>query len=316
MYDTVTLRLTIADVDGVNLIETVAPRLHDCKHVTKSGAVRIEGKTNGMIVTARRDVLRVSGSLCKYYHGDNIKQMTRNDARAAIDQLGERLGISIRAAEVERVDVSVNVTAPQPLKLYNAVMGEMAGAYKDIFGKGHGLTYKPKNSRHKWALLLYDKAREAKRDIYALSLVGLNVLRCELQLQNRQTIKTLLGVSELRASDLWSGKVYNKLKDIVMNKIEAIESNQRVTIAGDVSSTKDMSLKTLSVYCHVEGLDNVVAEFEWGLCKGLPPTAAQRKAITRFKAQCKEAVERYTRKTDSPADDLKARLGSAIRAAK
>lgn len=316
MYDTVTLRMTSADAKGLDFVGAVAPRLHDLSRISDGKAVRIKGMIDNMTVTVRRDVLRVSGSLCKFYYGNNIERLTRKETKKAIEQLSLRVGVDLSGATVERVDVSANFTARQPLKMYNANIGNLQGAYKDIFGKGHGVTYKAKNSRARWALLFYDKARESKRDIGALALGGLNILRCELQLQSNAAIKALLGESVLYASDLWKLSKYRHLKDVIMKKINAIENLPQRNIAGEVVTLKDMHLKGLAAYCLRVGYDYVIAEYEHGVCKGLPPTETQRKAITRFKQQCRCAIMRFTESHNSAADELKQQAIAAIRAAK
>lgn len=316
MFDTVTLRLSIGEASGASLLDMVTPRLSNLVISNRNGVPLANGAIGNMSVKVGRDLLRVTGSICKYFHGDNIAQMTRKDMKEAISRLSADMGVDLKGAQVERADIAVNIYIKKPLKLYSVFMGELEGAYKDTYGRGHGVSYRSKNARKRIAVIVYDKALEARKEMNRRELKGLRVLRCEMQIQSNKTLKVLLNRPSIRASDLYNSNVYQSLKTLFIEKIQRIKNMGDKKIRGEVLNTGDAMEKALSAYCHKYGVDYVVAEFESGTCKGAQPNESQRRAISRYRKRCMEAIKKYGETPNQDVEELKGAVIDAINRAK
>ena len=155
MIDTVNLRLTAAEAEGVSFIDEIPRYLTDVgTHQYSSGEVLITGKLNGLTVTANRWEMKVKdGSLCKWYLGNNYKAMSRGDVQRAFERLSDELHQPMSLAAVTRLDVGCTLITQFPVAVYINHLGGLAWAQR--LRQPDSVYYKKRDE----VLCFYDKNR-------------------------------------------------------------------------------------------------------------------------------------------------------------
>lgn len=246
MYDTVFLRLTQAEVNGVDFLEEVPCFLEDVGEHIYSGFPFITGNLNGLKVTANRYQLKVKdGSLCKYLLGDNFQTMGRGDTQRAIEKLSDNLHLPMGKAVVTRMDIAQNFIVKHPPQVYLNHLGALR--YANRLQEPSGLYYSLNGGR----LCFYDKNKEqkSKREEIPNLYNGRNVLRYERRYTQRIAAK--FGVAEVTGAMLYNEAFYiealnrwkadyqaiQKINDITLN-FQAMKTKQELYKMGILSLTE------------------------------------------------------------------------------
>jgi len=246
MYDTVFLRLTQAEVNGVDFLEEVPCFLEDVGEHIYSGFPFITGNLNGLKVTANRYQLKVKdGSLCKYLLGDNFQTMGRGDTQLAIEKLSDTLHLPMGKAVVTRMDIAQNFIVKHPPQVYLNHLGALR--YANRLQEPSGLYYSLNGGR----LCFYDKNKEqkSKREEIPDLYNGRNVLRYERRYTQRIAAK--FGVAEVTGAMLYDEAFYiealnrwkadyqaiQKINDITLN-FQAMKTKQELYKMGILSLTE------------------------------------------------------------------------------
>lgn len=246
MYDTVFLRLTQAEVNGVDFLEEVPCFLEDVGEHIYSGFPFITGNLNGLKVTANRYQLKVKdGSLCKYLLGDNFQTMGRGDTQRAIEKLSDNLHLPMDKAVVTRMDIAQNFIVKHPPQVYLNHLGALR--YANRLQEPSGLYYSLNGGR----LCFYDKNKEqkSKREEIPDLYNGRNVLRYERRYTQRIAAK--FGVAEVTGAMLYNEAFYiealnrwkadyqaiQKINDITLN-FQAMKTKQELYKMGILSLTE------------------------------------------------------------------------------
>lgn len=246
MYDTVFLRLTQAEVNGVDFLESVPCFLEDVGEHIYSGFPFITGNLNGLKVTANRYQLKVKdGSLCKYLLGDNFQTMGRGDTQRAVEKLSDTLHLPMDKAVVTRMDIAQNFIVKHPPQVYLNHLGVLR--YANRLQEPSGLYYSLNGGR----LCFYDKNKEqkSKREVIPDLYNGRNVLRYERRYTQRIAAK--FGVAEVTGAMLYNEAFYiealnrwkadyqaiQKINDITLN-FQAMKTKQELYKMGILSLTE------------------------------------------------------------------------------
>lgn len=103
--------------------------------------------------------LWIYGSLCKYYHGDNLQTLTYRETCEAIVRLIEDTELPIHLFKVTRLDISINVLLNEPTSNYIKMFEEYNKYKKVNYYEDYeecGVYYKQKKRK----TVLYDKYLE------------------------------------------------------------------------------------------------------------------------------------------------------------
>jgi len=126
MYDNIDFSLTKDQYPGIDFLDEVPQYLSNCSHNGDSlygkfiwGSI---GKLNVSISENRVNIY--NSSLCKFYHGNNFKTLTRDETRLAIEMISDTLHIPFDRAIVTRIDFAENMEMRYDEKLYYPYLGE------------------------------------------------------------------------------------------------------------------------------------------------------------------------------------------------
>jgi hypothetical protein len=204
MYDTIGMFL-----ENCNMKETLLTNSSE-SYNKMTGEVIIRGNYQNLRIKMNGNNVTVTGSLPKFYFGDNFQQLTRQDTEKAIEKASDLLQLPLNESKVFRLDIGSNIDLKEPLNNYYSCLGNLSRFKKSLIANKQTLLYTTTQK----ALEFYDKSREMKRSKQTIPALfnGKNVLRYELHLTKR--IKHLLKVPELRTKHLFDESVYIKGIDI------------------------------------------------------------------------------------------------------
>lgn len=243
MYDTIYLRLTQAEVQGVDFLSETPCYLEDVAEHTFTGGLVLTGNVGNLKVSLNRFQVKVKdGSLCKYYLGDNFKAMGRKDTQRAFEKLSDELHLPMSLAAVTRIDVAQNFCTKHPPEVYFNHLGLLK--YATRLQEPNGVYYSQTGGR----LAFYDKNREqkTKREPIPELYEGRNVLRYEQRYTQR--LAKQFDVSEVTGGLLYDEAFYigllnrwrdtykqiQKINDVAYN-FEAMKTKQQLYRMGVLS---------------------------------------------------------------------------------
>ncbi len=235
MYDTVQMRLNNFDVPGVSFLDETAVYLDEItlSGENKSGLHFLCGNLGGLIVSLDESAARITkGSLCKWYLGDNLQELTRGDTRRALEKLSDTLHLPMDRAKVSRIDIAHNLIMEHPPRVYFGHLGPLR--YATRLQEPEGIYYKQGAGR----LAFYDKMKEAQRggDTFPEIYAGQNVLRYERRFQHR--LPKYLNEPEITGATLYDEMFYIKLVDLWLKGYRDISKINDIIINPEAMKSK------------------------------------------------------------------------------
>lgn len=247
MFDTINFRLIAPDPLRDNYLDFVPCYLSDnAEHIYPSG-VMVTGKLDGLRVSVtRHKVVVKDSSLCKWYLGDNIKILTRQDTQRAIERLSDLIHLPMDRAEVTRLDIAQNIITKHPINVYLSHLGMLG--YATRLPIPNGLYY----FKGDMQACFYDKIKEqrSKGEIISELYHGKNVLRYEQRYMRRLSnyFKTLVTGATLYDEDFYINAInkwysmyeeIKKVNDVIFN-VNAIRTIKDLKNMGLLSLIEQM----------------------------------------------------------------------------
>jgi hypothetical protein len=171
--------------------------------------------------------LIIIGSLCKFYHGNNLNTLSRKQVRHAIQKMEEISGLPIRQFKVTRLDVSDNIITSLDANEYIEMVESLGNWKENSFKQTAKFTGKYFKTGDK-ELLLYVKWEEfiKKNSVKNRSKLPFNIigqhyeidefLMCSKQIlriefRYMKNVSKQVGVENLRMQDLYKKSIYNSI---------------------------------------------------------------------------------------------------------
>jgi hypothetical protein len=132
-----------------------------------------------ILVTDTR--VKISGSMAKFYTGQNLKNLGRTELALALDKMEEVLNLPIGESTITSLDIGNSLIVNSPPNQYLKYLGDCSGL--DRLEQPSGINYRNKY----WEICFYDKIKECldKGTPIHSEWNGKNVLRYELRLKKR-----------------------------------------------------------------------------------------------------------------------------------
>lgn len=243
MFDSVNLRITQDDIDGVDFLSEIPCYLDNVGEHSYNGMLFLTGRLGGLQVSLNQYQVKVKdGSLCKFYLGSNYKTMGRQDTQKAIEKLSDSLHLPMDKAAVTRLDVAQNFITRHPPDVYFNHLGLLK--YSTRLQEPSGLYYKQTNGR----LCFYDKNKEQRN--HGEQIPELYKERFVLRYEQRYTqrIAKQLNVAEVKAALLYDEAFYimllnrwrdsykdiQKINDVIFN-FKAMKTKKEFSKMGILS---------------------------------------------------------------------------------
>lgn len=250
MYDTIELRLRAEDAEGIDFLSEVPYYFNVTGDHLINGYKVLSGRLNGFkISVSNQGVSITDGSLAKYYLGDNIKTLSRNDVENAIEKLSDTLHLPLNKSTVTRLDTGQNFILKHPVEVY---LNHLGLCYPNKrLEQPDGLYY----TNSKEVLALYNKLKEQKSRGQPIPNIykGKNLLRCEARFK-RQLHKTF-NVPAITGRMLYDEMFYKTVIDKWAAWYNSIKKINDITLNFDSMKTnRDLySIGILSLVGQVGG---------------------------------------------------------------
>jgi hypothetical protein len=211
MLDTVIAYLGHDRVGGGGFLAYVPKYLdwQDRPHYS-AGNRTIKGGIKNLDVYVTDASVYISGSIAKYYFGDNLHNLNRRQVEDAFNEIAEKLHLPIQDARIFRVDIGACLKMDQPASFYLEHLGEMQKVKKrDVTytcGVLNSITYGKKPIQ----TAFYDKIDECRttRAAVPVDFAGCNALRYERRYYQR--IGAYFQVQDVTVSTLYDEGFYKK----------------------------------------------------------------------------------------------------------
>jgi len=231
MYDSLILSINAEDV-GVDFMAETSQHFEVTGEHNFRGAHVISGTLDNLKLSVNARRLKINGSLCKWFLGDNMQTLGRGDTKRAIEKLSDTLHLPISQADVTRVDIAQNLVMRYETAVYYNHLGSLQ--YYSRFLQSNSLYYQ--NSKR--ALVFYDKNKEmwVKGGTVPEVYTGRHVLRYEMRYKSR--LREQFKQPEVKASLLYYEPFYIDLVNRWLNEYKSIQKLNTVTLNFDIMRTK------------------------------------------------------------------------------
>ncbi len=222
MYDTVKITL---NTTGLDLVDTIYKHMGTSFNTTTSnGQTSYWFNPENLYVYVNDSRITVCGSFCKYLHGNNLVNFTREDMKLATEKLNDTFHISFEDAKVTQIDFAYNFDVSLPVESYYYHLGDLP-YYKRLensYNRGvEGLYYSCTTDKKK--LVFYDKLKEMRfrGATIPAEYADKNILRYEMKLLKSPA--KILGYDKITLDMLSEKGFYNSVLDYWKTNYSNIE---------------------------------------------------------------------------------------------
>lgn len=204
---------------GSDLLEQLAPKLSRFAEHQKEENYYITGGIQNLNISLNNQFVSINGSLAKWFNGNNIEPLTRQDTQRAIEKLSDFLHLPVKDSKVTRLDFASTLLMNEKPALYFPYLSESQHFKRHT--QGTTLYFKNGN-REK---CFYDKFLECKANkTPLLGLENTNLLRFELRYMKR--LDKAFNVPELKGSTLYEEVFYKDLVERWVTEYRSISKNK------------------------------------------------------------------------------------------
>ncbi|MGY6522423.1 MAG: phage/plasmid replication domain-containing protein [Mongoliitalea sp.] len=199
------------------------------------GEYKLRGRLKNLNVLLTQTGISIKGSLPKFYQGNNLKDLTIEEIKLALQKIENDLSISLYKAKITRIDIGFNLAMKYEPKFYFTGLGEKSQMHRSMINST-SLYY----TNTIKTLNLYDKNKEFYKTSRIPSSFNLqkNLLRYELRLNKK--IGSFFGRKEILVSDLTKKEFYKELVSIWAKNYFQIKKNNLVEFKPSlISAIKD-----------------------------------------------------------------------------
>ena len=256
MYDTIDLTVIKSDLPDVDFLNEFPQYLTFIKtegfRRNERGEYNyVSGYLDSLEVFITPFSLKIHGSICKYYHGNNINTLTLKEAQEAFQRISDTLGIPLSLMHVTRMDIAANIEVDQPVQTYLSLLDSVSRYSKRTY-EGKGVSFETKKQK----LVFYDKNKE-------LNISRKNpILRYEWRVNNMKSLKVIpkngefVTVEDLCAVDFWNKIVdgwYKRYLSVLKKTLPQYDWSR-------VKGVKELKILGLSVLCEMFPVREILKE--------------------------------------------------------
>ena len=165
--------------------QSLGTALSDCWEGTNpvTGKRKQSGKLNGLSVTAGSRGIIIEGSLPTYLLGNNLRPLSRQEVKDAIEKMSGELHLPVEKAHVWRVDMCANFSMQLPVIDYTSALLDLSSYQRDTWANQETVQFRTR----KILLCFYNKLQKMMVDKIPIpeNLNGANLLRYEARFRSR-----------------------------------------------------------------------------------------------------------------------------------
>lgn len=216
--------------------------------------IRITGMISNFHIKLTHNYIKLNGSLCKFFKGNNIETLTRSEIREAIKKLSTQLEVPISRGLLCRVDIGRNFEMKNDVVDYFDLLKETP-----TYRRNHATKSELKFMRDKLTLSFYDKGKETvdKSETFSRRSQSLknksNLLRYELKLEAK--VAQHLKYKKTKVALLLCPSFLDKLNDKWYEHYCKLIKEKRIAFDERVTSVKELRYQI-----EIAGIDNFGGE--------------------------------------------------------
>ncbi len=284
MIDTVKIILLPDEVGYHWDIEVLETFLEPFDKYKRKGFKPIGGIKN-MSVSGNNNILIIEGSLAKFYNENNVKNFDWRFVKPALILLEKELGIPLKNGKISRIDIGVNVGVNYPVIEHFPELYYLEFYQRNTRRK---TTLRFENNSYSLNYLLYDKVAESKKDKLISEDLSLfdnhkHLMRIELQLQDRKTIKRSLKIDDLRIADLYEPDIYKVLIKEWLKIYTMIHKKMVLIYPDKMKGLKDFEKFMKRFILEVWTFDELNYFLKSGVKKGCLTSSDKSKKLKQFR---------------------------------
>ena len=241
-----TIRIYSEDVRTLKSFDK--DRLSDLKETTKDDYKYYTGYIDNLYVKKTTRTITITGSLAKFYFGNNIEVLSRIQIIDSIKKLEEKLNLDLSNFRISRIDIGVTFEMENSVQSYLDSLIEIP-RYKLVTYENESKSFQNKSK----SLNFYDKVAEMNRkkstqeQITELGLSNSNLLRYELQFKNARTI-----FYKPKVADLYDDKFIKKLLRIWKDDFHKIKKQKKLLNFEEVQLKKPNDFFNYLICEHID----------------------------------------------------------------
>ncbi len=207
MYDHVKISLTNDKLDKIMDNADSHKNIIDLT----SGESTDRGNVGNIQLYKKGDTLKLSGSLAIFYFGNNVRTLTVDEVKLAVEKLETKLDLDLSKGQIKSLEVGENFILKEPCQNYFHYFGTLSRKRRRDYK--HGIYYSGESTE----LVMYDKIRDVKRrsdkfkNIPAATVTK-NILRIEIRIK-KNVHKIMKKNSPVLVSDLYNVNFYKECKE-------------------------------------------------------------------------------------------------------
>lgn len=227
-------------------IELTKNRLTNVKTIQEEGVTTVRGNLRNYSVQFTNNKITLFGSLCKFYHDNNLVSLTLDDLKLALKMLAADSGLPIYRGNIVRIDLGINLITDEPVSNYFEQLDETSRWIRNE--RKTEVNYTKGNQ----SLTFYDKKQELhKHDPSTHHLIkDKNVLRIESR-STKQLTQTFKYEKPIKVAMLLSTTFRNKLLTKFINDYESINKKKQLSL---MNATCVADIKNMTYYQGIEQL--------------------------------------------------------------
>lgn len=284
MYDTIHLKLYREDVETPWNTDQIKENLMPADKYVR-GNFRPTGMIRNMAIFVNDEVIRVEGSIAKYFNKNNVVNFDFRNFGWAIMLLSDELGVDLKNSRIRRLDIGANFELKNEVSDYFPEMYSLKYFQRDN-SKRTTLRYYSNSGRRN--LVFYDKIKEfiAKnkkliQDDTSLIDTFHNLVRYEFMMQSNPSQH--LKIPDLRVKDLFKAENSKKALRLWFDMYNRIHKKSLLAYP-DVKGLKGFEAFMKRYLMYRLGRDKIDFILKKGVYKGLLSSSDKSKKLSQFDA--------------------------------
>jgi hypothetical protein len=196
--------------------------LEKCVEHHKETGTYFSGRIDNFNVSYSERRLWIKGSLTKFYFGNNVQNMNRQQLFESLKKLAAKLGLDICNFRISRIDIGVTLEMENLVQQYLENLIEVP-RYKVRTYEGESKLFINKSK----TISFYDKIEEIKQKNVNVQLsqlpISKNLLRYELQIKKANNV-----LGRITVNDLYDDKFLKKLRILLKDHFTKIKKKRKL----------------------------------------------------------------------------------------
>ena len=216
------------------MLETIPNYFDVISEHSYNGDYMLSGQLDNLRIKVKKNRLTIENSLCRWFLGNNIETLSREQTQMANEKLSDIFHIDINQAKVTRLDLARTFQMDYPVECYFDTLGKLNRFQR--LEQPNGIIYRTKSKE----LIFYDKIKELKSKNEANKQHLINQLRYEHRFKN--SLPKHFNRAEITPETLSEERFFEIAVTKYIEAYKQIQKNETFNLSfGNVKGVKGLS---------------------------------------------------------------------------